>query len=140
MHHTCMYQDQGSRIIDMCIIHTCIRVKDRGKLINASYMHYQDQGSWIVHLTYVCHMYQDQEYIHHTYIYQGQGSYIHACFRIRVQDQRYVHHSHMHQSQGSRNIDKCMHHTRMSVGDKICRIIDTCTIHTCMLQDQGPGS
>ena len=26
------------------------------------------------------------------------------------------------------------------VGDKICRIIDTCTIHKCMLQDQCPGS
>ena len=29
---------------------------------------------------------------------------------------------------------------RWFVGDKICRIIDTCTIHICMLQDQGPGS
>ena len=29
---------------------------------------------------------------------------------------------------------------RWSVRDKICRIIYTCTTHTCMLQDQGPGS
>ena len=29
---------------------------------------------------------------------------------------------------------------RPSVRNKICRIIDTCTIHTCMLQDQSPGS
>ena len=40
MHHTYMHASGSkSRIIDMCIIHTCIRVKDRGKMINASYMH-----------------------------------------------------------------------------------------------------
>ena len=34
--------------------------------------------------------------MHHTYIHQGQGSYINGCFRIKAQDHRYVHHSHMH--------------------------------------------
>ena len=29
-HHRYMQHSQVSRIIDMCIIHTCIRVKDRG--------------------------------------------------------------------------------------------------------------
>ena len=40
MHHTYMHAS-GSRfrIIDMCIIHTCIRVKDRETLIYASYMY-----------------------------------------------------------------------------------------------------
>ena len=86
MHHTCilqtsriihthMHQSQGSRKIDKCIIHACI---------NASYS---------VHHS---HVYQDQDYMHHTYIHQGQGSYINGCFRIKAQDHRYVHHSHMH--------------------------------------------
>ena len=40
MHHTYMHASEPrSSTIDMCIIHTCIRVNDQGKLINASYMH-----------------------------------------------------------------------------------------------------
>ena len=70
VHHTHMQYSQGPRNIDMCIIYTCIRVKDRGTLINASYTYVS--GSWI----------------NHGHMYQGQESYIHACFRIKVQDHR----------------------------------------------------
>ena len=56
-----------------------------------------------------------------------------------------MHHSHVYQDQ------EYMHHTSYSQNrlvrssvrplvPKKYRIIDTCTTHTCMLQDQGPGS
>ena len=48
MHHACMHQDQGTRTIDICIIHTCIipkyiRVEDK-RYMQHTHMH-QDQGS-----------------------------------------------------------------------------------------------
>ena len=74
--HTYMHAS-GSRssTIDIGIIHTCIRVKDLGTLINASYIHIS--GQRIMYHT-------EQEYMHHTYIHQGQGSYI-QCIRIKKQ-------------------------------------------------------
>ena len=127
VHHGHMYQDQEhiyashmhtnirvknhtymdasgsrSRIIDMCIIHACIRVKDRGTLINASYMHVS--GPMIMHHTHMHHsqVSGSRTYIciAHAYMHQGQESYIHACFRIKVQNHRYMHHTHIHKSQG----------------------------------------
>ena len=62
VHHTHIDQSQGSRIIDMCIIHTCSIVKDRGTQIDASYMHVS--GSRI----------EDHRYVHHTHMHQSQGS------------------------------------------------------------------
>ena len=52
MHHIYTNQGQGSRIIDMCIIYTCIRFKDQSH----KYMHHTNH--------------------HHTYMHQGQGSRI----------------------------------------------------------------
>ena len=61
MHHTYMHASGSrSRIIDMCIIHTCIRVKV-----------------------------QDHRYVHHTHIDQSQGSriidmcIIHTCSIVK---------------------------------------------------------
>ena len=108
MHHGHMYQDQehmhrtcihasGSRLstIDMCIIHTCITVKDQGKLINASYMHIS--GSRVMdkciigmYIMVTCIRIKNIR-IAHAYIHQVQESYMHACFRIKVQYHRYMH-------------------------------------------------
>ena len=38
-HHTHMYQDQGSRIIDTCIMHHGYMYQDQGSYIYASYAH-----------------------------------------------------------------------------------------------------
>ena len=134
--HTFMHASEPrSSIIDMCIIHTCIRVKDRGKLKNASYMHVSGSrvmdkciiGRCIIvtciRIKKIC--------IAHAY--KHQESYIHACFRTKVQYHRYVHHTHMHQSQGLRNIDKCITHTciRTRVKDRKHRFMH----HACMYQD-----
>ena len=128
MHHTHMHQSQGSRITNMCIIHTCIRVKDRGTLINASYRHVTffilfsmggaAAGVCIIHSSTRIHascMYQDQgqgsqlcaSYICASNIHQGQRSWI--CVS-------YIHLSYMHQGDGRR----------------IIYIIHTRIIHTCI--------
>ena len=67
------------------------------------------------------------------------GMYIMVtCIRIK---NIYIAHAYIHQCQES-----YIHPTRITlfvcyptVTEKFC-IIDTCTIYTCMLQDQGPGS
>ena len=128
VHHTHMHQSQGSRITNMCIIHTCIRVKDRGTLINASYRHVTffilfsmggaAAGVCIIHSSTRIHascMYQDQgqgsqlcaSYICASNIHQGQRSWI--CVS-------YIHLSYMHQGDGRR----------------IIYIIHTRIIHTCI--------
>ena len=128
VHHTHMHQSQGSRITNMCIIHTCIRVKDRGTLINASYRHVTffilfsmggaAAGVCIIHSSTRIHascMHQDQgqgsricaSYICASYIHQGQRSWI--CVS-------YIHLSYMHQGDGRR----------------IIYIIHTRIIHTCI--------
>ena len=85
----------GSKIIDVCITHTCIRVKGRRPKIYTSYMHVSGSciNVCIMHHTYMHHghVYQDEEYMHHTYIHKGQGSYI----------------QYMHQDQESKIIDTC---------------------------------
>ena len=91
VHHSHMHQSQGSRNIDKCIIGMCIMVT-------------------CIRAKNIC--------ISHAYKHQGQESYIHACFRVKVQDHRYVHHTHMHQSQGSRIIDMCIIHTCIRVKDQ----------------------
>ena len=153
MHHTYM-QASGSRsrIIDMCIIYTCIRVKVQDhRYVHHTHMH-QSQGSWnidkcIIHgcirimdkcIIGMCIMVTciraKNICIAHAFKHQGQESYIHACFRIKVQDHRYasythasesrtkdhryVHHTHRHQSQGLRNIDKCIIYTCIRVKDQ----------------------
>ena len=76
-HHRYMQHSQVSRIIDMCIIHTCIRVKDRGSQICASYTHASESRI------------KDHRYVHHTHMHQSQGwriidmCIIHACIRIK---------------------------------------------------------
>ena len=133
-----------SRIIDMCIIHTCIRVKDRGTLINASYRHVRffilfsmggaAAGVCIIHSSTRIHascMHQDQgqgsricaSYICASYIHQGQRSWICAS---------YIHVLYMHQGQGTRIIDiyhTYAHHTYMHQGQET-RFIDICIIHS----------
>ena len=135
MHHTHIDQSQGSRIIDMCIIHTCIRVKVQDhRYVHHTHMH-QSQGSWnidkcIIHgcirimdkcIIGMCIMVTciraKNICIAHAFKHQGQESYIHACFRIKVQDHRYLHHTRMHQSQGSGNIDKCIIHACIRTKD-----------------------
>ena len=76
-----------------------------------------------------------KKYMHHTYM-QASGSrsriidmcIIYTCIRVKVQDHnRYVHHGHMYQGQ------EHVHRTCIQTsGSRI--------IHTCMLQDHGPGS
>ena len=108
-----MHQSQGSRKIDKCIIHACI---------NASYN---------VHHS---HVYQDQDYMHHTYIHQGQGSYINGCFRIKAQDHRYVHHSHMHHIYHISHIyqDICiLDASYIPVSGS--RVMDKCIIGRCIM-------
>ena len=105
-----MHQSQGSRIIDMCIIHTCIRVKDRGTLINASYTHVS--GSCILLLESPCSF-------------------------VRWSVTKFQpHHTHMHHSQGSRITDVCIIHKCIM---HICIMIkdNRCMHHTCMYQGQG---
>ena len=79
----------GSRsgIIDMCTIHTCIRVKDRGTLINASYMH--ASGSRIMDKG-IIGMYTYIRVKNHTYMHAlGSRSriidmcIIHTCIRVK---------------------------------------------------------
>ena len=53
-HHTHMHHSQGSRITDVCITHKCI-------------MH-------------ICIMIKDNRCMHHTCMYQGQGSWINASY------------------------------------------------------------
>ena len=116
VHHTHIDQSQGSRIIDMCIIHTCIRVKDQGTLINTSYT--DVSGSYILLLESPCPFVRPlvryrkishHRYMHHTYTH-ASGS--------RIEDHRYVHHTHIDQSQGSRIIDMCIIHTCSIVKDR----------------------
>ena len=124
MHQTYMHASRSrSRIIDMCIIHTCIIVKDRGTQIYASHIHVS--GSRIIDICII-----------HKCMLQGQGlrtqtyaSYMHVS-GLRIMANCIIHmciivkcirNQSQSQSRGSRNIDKCI-------------------IHTCMLQDQGPVS
>ena len=121
--HTHMHAS-GSRssTIDICIIHTCIRVEDRGKLINASYMHVSGIRIMDKCIIGMCIMVTciriKNICIAHAYKHQGQESYIHACFRIK---------------------DVCIKHILLlespcpSVRDKICRIMDICITHTCSI-------
>ena len=53
-HHTHMHHSQGSRITDVCIIHKCI-------------MH-------------ICIVIKDNRCMHHTCMYQGQGSWLNASY------------------------------------------------------------
>ena len=95
VHHTHMHQSQGSRNIDKCIIHACIRI-----------MYPTPRIALFVLLLLlplkVCPL------VTKFAASQIHAPYIHACFRMKVQDHRYVHHTHMHHSQGSRNTDKCI--------------------------------
>ena len=103
VHHTHMQYSQGSRNIDRCIIHACIRIKDRGSQICVSYTHASESR---IEEHYKC--------------------IIHACIRIMYPTPRialfvgpspksfaswmhepFVHHTCM--NQGSRNIDTCMY-------------------------------
>ena len=64
----------------ICILNTCIRVKDRGTKIYASYMHVS--GSSIMdkcNIVHHSHVYQDG-YMHHTCVYQDQGSWIYVSW------------------------------------------------------------
>ena len=128
MHHTYMYQDQGQgsktqiyascvhvsglRIMDKCIIHMCIVVM----CIRID--------TCIIH---ACIMIKE---VFHLLI-------IHAC--IIIKDVLYPRGLKLPEigkvtSDSQNRLVRSF--VRSSVADKICRIIDTCTKHTCMLQDQ----
>ena len=108
MHHTFMYQDQGSqmyassihasgsRIIDVCIIHTFIKIKDHR----------------CMHHTYL-HRIKDIRCMHHTYMHQDQGSQMFAS---------YIHASR------SRITDVCIIHTCIRIKDHRC--LFTCIMDT----------
>ena len=75
-----MHQSQGSRNIDICIIHACIRIKDHGNMYHG-YMH---------------HGYMHHGYMHHGYMYHG---YMH---------QGYMHHGYMHHIMDTHIMDTCI--------------------------------
>ena len=91
--NTSCIQDQVLRIIDinninMCIIHTCIRINDH------NYMHHIYASLW-----YMYHRYMYHRYMHHTYIHPGYTLWIHAsCIQAyifinhRFMDHRFMHH------------------------------------------------
>ena len=139
----------ASCIIHICIMATCIRIKNiciihptpRIALFvrpfvrwspksTASYIHTPPQihassGSWnrIIDLCIVHHT-----SVHHTYMHQGEGSRIidicimHTCIR-------------KHHIYTNCYIVTCIIHSGSGT-----RIIHRCIMHTYTLQDQGPGS
>ena len=66
---------QGSKIkiIDICIINTCIRIKDQ------SYVHHRYMHHAQMHVAYMQHVYTHHRFIHHGYIHHGftHHGYIH---------------------------------------------------------------
>ena len=71
------------RIMNTCIIHTCVRIKDNICMHHTCM--YQDQGSCIIQYVHHGHMYQDQEYMNHTYIRVKDRIY-NTCIRIKNQE------------------------------------------------------
>ena len=96
----------GSRIIDVCITHTCIRVKDRRPKIHACI---RIMYKCTHHASYICASWPrvSGSRIYALYIHQGQGSYI----------------QYMHQDQESRIIDTC----------KQACIIHACINSSCVM-------
>ena len=82
MHHqTNMHQGQRLRIIDICIMDTCNRVKDRGSNIHTCIIHI---CMCIIHIK----MHNlDHRYNHHIYMHHG-----------------YMHHGYMHHQQSESRI------------------------------------
>ena len=134
--HTFILHTAGARIKDICIIHTCIKIKGhRETSIRDKHYGYGHDG----------YMYPGcipPEYMHPTpriglsvrptlknpasQIHASRSKImdiciIHTCIIhtcIRIKDHRYMHHTYMHQGQGSRIIDTCnihicVHHTHM---------------------------
>ena len=111
VHYTHMHRSQGSRNIDVCIIHAYIRIEHHGL------MHHVHHN----HIYHTCIRIKDHGYMHHimdtcimkpciihmcnivTCIRKGYASYI--CIRIRIMDIRIMHQGYMYQG--------CMHHGYM---------------------------
>ena len=135
MHHTYMYQGQGSKAKDTCIIHACIKIMYKcthhasyicaswprvsGSRIYASYIRVKDR---ILLLESPCplvrSLVRNEKTPHHRYTHQGHRSQIYASFIPAP----YTHAS------GSRIIyisivDTCMMHP--------------CIIHTCIIHHEN---
>ena len=120
--HVYMYQGPGSKGTYTCIIHACIRIMYKCTR-HASYI----CASWPrvsgsrIYASNIHTSLDDQgaciyvSWIHASCIHTSRSKFVHPTPRIAL-------------------------FVRPSVRNKICRIEDTCTIHTCMLRDQGPGS
>ena len=85
MYASCIHSSIA-RIIDVCIIHSCIKIKDH-RCMHHTYLH-QDQGS---------QMYAS--YIHASRSRLIDVCIIHTCIKIKAH--RCMHHTYMHQDQGS---------------------------------------
>merc|ERR1711894_789108 len=85
--HTHMHQSQGWRIIDMCIIHACIRIKD--------HMHHMHQG-------YMYHGYMHDGYMYHGYMHHSIMH--HGYMHHRFMHHGYMHHGYMHHQQSESRI------------------------------------
>ena len=137
----------------MCnsIIHTCIRVKDQGSQIYASYIRASyvyasrsrmaDQGSWVyasysqisgyTHHGHMHYAYMHQGYMHYAFMHHGQmhPEHMHlGCMHPLIKYHICMQHTYTHQGQvlGIKDL-KYMHHTHS------CQ--DTCIMHTasCVL-------
>ena len=108
-----------SMIIDICIIHTCIRGKGLRSqiyasyihaLINASYMHISGSRVMDKCIIGMCIMVTciriNNICIAHAYNHEGQESYIYACIRVKDRE-KLINASYMHIS-GSWVMDKCI--------------------------------
>ena len=121
----------------MCnsIIHTCIRVKDQGSQIYASYIRASyvyasrsrmaDQGSWVyasysqisgyTHHGHMHYAYMHQGYMHYAFMHHGHmhPEHMHlGCMHPLIKDHICMQHTYTHQRQvlGIKDL-KYMHHT-----------------------------
>ena len=130
MHHTYMYIiAMCIRIKNICIILTCIRVKDQGTQINASYMH--ASGSRIM-----------DKCITHIRLLES------PCSFVRPSGTKFQpHHTHMRYSQGLRMTDasyinaSCTYAscTCIMIKEHICIcIVQTCIMYICIRVKVSP--
>ena len=142
VHHTHMQYSQGSRNIDRCIIHACIRIKDRGSQICASYTHasesrIEEHYKCIIHacirimyptprIALFVRSFGTKFQPHHTHMQHSQVSrimdvcIIHKCIMhicIMIKDNRCMHHTYMYQGQGSKVKNICIIHASIRVKD-----------------------
>ena len=118
------------RIMNTCIVHTCVRIKDNICMHHTCM--YQDQGSCIIQYVHHGHMYQDQEYMNHTsgsrivYTIHASGS--------RIKNHRYIHASTRAKNRGS-YLYASYPHGSGSMIMHVC--MNTCII--CRYNNQNQG-